>query len=292
MTEKKKLLLLGARGRLGKIFIDRHSQSFDILEVGSKKRVPEGGREYHYKISDLKNVFLDHPPDVIVNLAAVWGAKVSEGEIWEAGYTFPAKVLGIVRESKSKVQWIQVDSYYNLYFDLYGVDKDHYSRTKRIFFELLKEKSFGEAPIQVIAPHLVGPSEPPNRFFRVLSDGIFKNTPYSLGSAGKYLPYVHLSDAADQLFAISQAPVSRVPSRVNMRISGQSQLRHIVSQAHSQFGVPDNIARFGALPEAAREFNSPLNFEVSEWLPAPKQQLSSILDEQWNERRVEKDGKS
>jgi hypothetical protein len=103
---------------------------------------------------------------------------------------------------------------------------------------------------------------------------------------------LHLSDAADQIFTISQAPVYGVPSRINLKTSGQNQLRHIVSHAHRQFGVPDNIAQFGVLPEAEREFNSPLNFAVTEWLPSPKQQLSSILDEQWNERRGVKEGKN
>ena len=284
MRDKKRLILLGSRGRLGREFIDRHAKTFDIIEVGSKERPSQGGRDYYSNISNLGEVFLGWHPEIVLNLAAVWGPRYSEDEIWEACYAFPRRVLTLLAGQTQTIQWLQVDSYYNHYFDLHGVDKDHYSKSKRIFFEYLEQNSPRVAPTQVIAPHLVGPSEPANRFFRVLSDGILTQKPYFLGSPDKYLPYLHFSDAADQLSAISQSPVPKSPTRLNLRASGQDKLKFIVAHAHEQFGVPDNIAQFRLSSDLEREFFAPLIFDKNEWLPEPKQELSQILIEQFNER--------
>jgi nucleoside-diphosphate-sugar epimerase len=292
VEKRKKLLVLGSRGRLGWEFINRHAKIFDIIEVGSTERPTQGGRDYYSDISSLDELFLGWRPEIILNLAAAWGPRYSEGEIWEACYAFPSRVLALLDKQTHTIQWIQVDSYYNLYFDLHGVDKDDYSRSKRIFFEYLEQKNSLVAPTQVIAPHLVGPSEPENRFFRVLSDGIFRQKPYFLGSRDKYLPYLHFSDAADQLSVICQSPISRSPTRLNLKTSGQDKISHIVSHAHRQFGVPENIAQFRLSPEVEREFFSPLSFDKNEWLPEPKQGLSSILKEQLDERIGEKESRS
>jgi hypothetical protein len=265
---------------------------FDIIEVGSIKRPAQGGRDYYSDISSLDELFLGWRPEIILNLAAAWGPRYSEGEIWEACYEFPRRVLALLARQTHTIQWIQVDSYYNLYFDLHGVDKDDYSRSKRIFFEHLEQKVPIVAPTQVIAPHLVGPSEPENRFFRVLSDGIFTQKPYFLGSPDKYLPYLHYSDAADQLSVICQSPISKRPNRLNLQASGQDRISFIVSHAHQQFGVPENIAQFRLSPEVEREFFAPLRFDKNDWLPEPKQKLSSILKEQLEERIGEKERRS
>lgn len=292
MRGKKKLLLLGSRGRLGQEFINRHSKSFDIVEVGSRPRPAQGGRDYYSDISNLGEVFLDWHPELVLNLAAAWGPRYSESEIWETCYEFPKRVLGLLEKQTQTTHWIQVDSYYNLYFDLHGVDKDHYSRSKRIFFDFLGQNNSQVVPTQVIAPHLVGRSEPDTRFFRVLSEGIFTQTPYYLGSPDKYLPYLHFSDAADQLAVISQSPIPKSSTRLALKASGQDKLSLIVSYAHRQFGVPENIAQFRVAPEVEREFYAPLSFDKNEWLPEPNQELSSILHEQLNERIGEKERRS
>ncbi len=292
MGHRKKLLLLGSRGRLGREFINRHSKSFEIIEVGSRVRPSQGGRDYYSDISNLGEVFLGWRPELILNCAAAWGPRYSENEIWEACYEFPKRVLALLERQAHTIQWIQVDSYYNLYFDIHGVDKDHYSRSKRIFFESLEQNKDRVIPTQVIAPHLVGPSEPESRFFRVLSQGILAQKPYFLGSPDKYLPYLHFSDAADQLSVISQAPAPKGPNRLKLKASGQDKLSHIVSQAHRQFGVRNNIAQFRILPEVEREFYAPLRFDKNEWLPEPNQGLSSILHEQLKERIAEQEGRT
>lgn len=286
---RKKLLVLGARGRLGKAFIDRHSKSFEIIEFGSKERLPQGGREYHSQISSLMDLFVNNRPDLIMNLAAVWAPSASKDEIWQAGYEFPKRVLGLIKEEDPCVGWIQVDSYYNLHFDLFGVDKDHYSRTKRIFFELLEKSTSQVAPVQVIAPHLVGPSEPANRFFRVLTEGIFNRQLFHLGSSNTLLPYLHLTDAADQLLIICQTPSLRDPARISMKVSGQARLIEIVSSAHQQFGALQSFARFDRAPRNEGEFHAPMSFGSHESLPEPKHDLNFILAEQWNERIGEKE---
>ena len=289
MRGKKKLLLLGSRGRLGREFINRHSKSFDIIEVGSRARPAQGGRDYYSDISNLGEVFLEWHPELVLNLAAAWGPRYSESEIWETCYEFPKRVFGLLEKQTQSTHWVQVDSYYNLYFDLHGVDKDHYSRSKRIFFDFLGQNNSQVVPTQVIAPHLVGRSEPDTRFFRVLSEGIFTQKPYFLGSPDKYLPYLHFSDAADQLAVISQSPIPKSSTRLALKASGQDKLSLIVSHAHRQYGVPEDIAQFRVAPEGEREFYAPLTFDKNEWLPEPKQELSSILREQLNERIGEKE---
>jgi len=289
MTEKKLIVLLGARGRLGRAFAEQFADNFEIIAVGSKPSAHQVGQQYCSSIPELSSVLRNRIPELVINLAAAWGPKVTQTQIWQAGYEFPKRILELISNGNHPVKWIQLDSYYNLYFDLHGVDKDFYSQTKRKFFDFLQENPYGAEPVQVIAPHLVGRSEPPQRFFRVVTNGIFKNETYSIGSGEKYLPFLHFSDAASQLFCISQSISLGGFGRINLRPAGQSQLRHIVSHAHLQFGVPEGIARFSQELEINREFYAPLSFKNNDWLPQPAHKLKSILDEQWHERLRERE---
>jgi hypothetical protein len=289
MTEKKLMVLLGARGRLGRAFAEQCADTFEIIEVGSKPRAPQVGQQYSSSILELRSVLRNRNPELVINLAAAWGPKVTQKQIWQAGYEFPKGILELISNGSHPVKWIQFDSYYNLFFDLYGLDKDFYSQTKRKFFDFLQENPYGAQPVQVISPHLVGRSEPPQRFFRVVTDGIFRNKPYSIGSGEKYLPFLHFSDAANQLCYVSQSISLGSFGRINLRPAGQSQLRHITSQAHMQFGVPEGIVRFSPELETNREFYAPLSFENNDWLPEPVHRLKSILDEQWHERVRERE---
>lgn len=222
----------------------------------------------------------------MVNLAARWGKNEPNEAIWQSNFEFPTSIATRIRD---KTQWIQVDSYFNLYFDKYGADKDYYSQSKRVFYESLLKHGEYIDPIQVIAPHLVGPHESQNRIFRVVTSALAKNESYPLGSGKQYLPFLHISDTVNQLLNVVTNSSFGDSKRVHLRISGQMTVHELVFQSHKRFNRSLTLAKFGEIPEPEAEFYEPVEmFQDHSLFPPPKIDLGQILDEQYQERLDER----
>jgi hypothetical protein len=90
----------------------------------------------------------------------------------EANYSTPQQILRSLISYRSEISWIQVNSYFQFYYSLYGVDKDEYSKYKRLFSDELMDLSDDStiAVTQVYSPHLYGNFENKARITARLRD--------------------------------------------------------------------------------------------------------------------------
>ncbi len=287
------LLVLGARGRLGKSFSLAYGQLFDIVEFVARPSSQSGSNRYVASIEELSEIFEWWAPDAVLNLAAKWGPGVSEGQINEVSLDMPMSVVELLRGRQ--VRWVQVDSYFNLYFDLFGEDKDYYSQTKRLFVERARNLLPASSLTQVIAPHLVGRVEPAGRLFPTIVSGVVSRTPFRLGSGKQYVPFLHYADAAAQLSEIITATADEQLAKKHPRV----QLRHadcltvveLVNRTRNYFAVKKSFEVLGAFPDNEHEFYEEIpSSDVASWLSVPTRNLEFILEEQMDEFRKSRGG--
>lgn len=90
----------------------------------------------------------------------------------EANYLIPQIILKDLISNGNKILWIQVNSYFQFYYSLYGVDKDEYSKQKRLLNnELVKLSDCSMTSVmQVYSPHLYGNLENKARITARLRD--------------------------------------------------------------------------------------------------------------------------
>lgn len=284
--KKTRLLVMGARGRLGSIFCRNYGQFFDIVEFGRRPPSQGGTRPYVATIEELSRIFERWVPDVVLNLAAKWGPGVSQDQIHEVSFVMPMSVVELMRGRQ--VRWVQVDSYFNLYFDLFGEDKDFYSRAKRLFIGHARDLLPVDSLTQVITPHLVGRAEPPGRLFPTIVFGLISRTHFRLGSGKQYVPFLHYEDAATQLGqVIAAAGQKRPPSnlqRVQLRHADCLTVAELVRRSRNYFGLEESFEVLGARPDEQREFYVEIpNTDVVDWLRLPSRTLEFVLGEQEDE---------
>lgn len=284
--KKTRLLVIGARGRLGSIFCRNYGQFFDIVEFGARPSSQGGIRPYVAAIEELSRIFERWVPEVVLNLAAKWGPGVSEDQIHEVSVTMPMSVVELLRGHQ--VRWVQVDSYFNLYFDMFGEDKDVYSRAKRLFIGQARDLLPVDSLTQVIAPHLVGRAEPPGRLFPTIVSGLISRTPFRLGSGKQYVPFLHYEDAAAQLGQVITAAAQKRPpinlQRVQLRHVDCLTVAELVSKSRSYFGLEEGFAVLGGRPDEQREFYEEIpTTDVAECLRLPSRTLEFVLGEQEDE---------
>ena len=270
------MLLLGARGRLGSAFVREYDSQFEIVEVGTRERPAFGSRPYFSSERQLFSFLEKWQPEIVINAAAKWGSGVSETEIWDSNFQFPRAVASKLRAPG--IRWLQVDSYFNLYFEEHSVDKDFYSLTKREFFKELSQNFPGVASTQIFAPHLVGEDEPPHRLFGSIVRCLTDSEELRLGSGDQYVPFLHLKDAVLQINdVVSHFDNLSDDYLVQLKSKDVLTVREIVSSAQKLFGIGGN-PRFGSLPDAHREFyKPPIILNQFEWLTEPSRSIDTIL---------------
>lgn len=254
--------------------------TWEIVGIGRRLRQPLLGEMAFFCglnttcISFLKS----WQPSVVLNLAASWRG-VSDAAVRESNLVFPSRVAELIAEKSTL--WIQVDSYFNLYYDIFGVDKDAYSQTKRELLGLLARRGRGPRAVQVIAPHLVGPNEPRGRLFESLVRGFLAGSTVHCASGRQFVPYVHVSDGAFQIVAIlEQYIAAEAPARIHLRPLDCKTTRHIANEVAECMGADARLARFGALADPSREFYLPVPTEKpAAWLPEPQLSIRDIIND-------------
>ena len=276
-----KILIIGSSGRLGKALqAQLQGSTTTIMQVG-RTAMAVGNREYSFTPDSpsLHRELKRWQPDLVVNMAAVWGSGVSERDTLETSYKMPMRVAEQI-DGKG-VAWLQVDSYFNLYFDSQGVDKDFYSRVKRRFAEDFRVKFPDFAFTQIMAPHLVGDDEPKNRLFRDLAEGHLSGEPFALGSGNQYVPFVAMSDAAKQvawLVGKNRTSYGSLPQALQLKRIDCLTVREINDKFAEQLNSLSSLAMFGSLPDGVNEFYQEVTSEfIYGELPDPLLSIRAIL---------------
>lgn len=278
---KLKVLILGASGRLGSALLEElKSPVYELLLVGKRQNKSAIGTEIlagddpelGKRVENLR-------PDVVVNLAAVWGSHVDKYQINEVSRHFPMRIASQL--GNHNVKWIQVDSYYNLQFDANGHDKDEYSKAKRVFREEF-EKSFpNHLFIQAIAPHLVGLREPDHRLFGTLVRGHGLGKPFRLGPAGQAVPFLAYRDAASQVkWLVDEALSSKDMGsfRVHLKSSDCLTLRDLNIAVARLLESDFHLASFDSSKEhGSVAYKKSSHEDGHKSLPSPRTSLQQIV---------------
>lgn len=280
MSENR-VLILGASGRLARQITLSLGVNWEVIGVGrdDRSRLPREVRYFSRFDSEAIAYLRLWRPNVVLNLAATWRGAANR-DIWKSSFEFPTLVAATLR--RISTLWVQVDSYYNIYHELYGVDKDFYSQTKRVFFESLQAQDQGFKKVQILAPHLVGKNEPEGRLFQALVSGLSSWRVVELSSGDQFVPYVHLADAAAQIVGIlEKARISGLTvERIQLQRLDCQTPREIARQVAALLGADPNLLRFGQVPEREREFCSPVPLDgIEKWLAEPMMTLREIVND-------------
>lgn len=281
MTENNKILIIGASGRLGKALqAALQHEELETVLVG-RSFAPDVGQGVTYASDDpvLIERLKGWGPNLVINLAAIWGKGVTQEQMLKTSYEMPLSLAEKIEGDG--LRWIQADSYFNLYFDEFGIDKDFYSKTKRLFTENFREMFENFSLTQVLAPHLVGVDEAKNRLFGTLVSGHMSQKPFALGSGNQYVPFVAVSDAAEQLAWMTSKHFSSagsLPERLQLKRMDCLTVQQINSRCARQLHSKESVAMLGAIPDSQHDFYHKVTSEFTlEELPEPQLSLDDII---------------
>lgn len=156
-----------------------------------------------------------------------------------------------------KILWIQASSYFQLYKNLYGQDKDLYSLQKSNFSRLLQDLSRDSDKLKVIdifVPHLTGPNEPIERIFSKLALAKIYNSEIHLTSGNAVLPLLDVRDFAKVLLDVTETYEENSSGnylRIYPQISNVLSLKNHINKS-----LPEivDLCIFDALPDRLNEF--------------------------------------
>jgi nucleoside-diphosphate-sugar epimerase len=194
---------------------------------------------FHTKISEFH-------PDLVLNIAGSWiNPKQNIDEIRFSNFTLPK----LVSESliKQKPIWYQINSYYNYYFDKFGVDKDQYSYFRRTITDYLNNK-FNVTEFRL--PHIVGSNDSPRRIFPLVITNLLANRIVELTSGNQYLPIVHVSDAAKVIVDEMNVPSTH---RIDISPVACETIKSFGIQISEMLHADFNVLKFGALSDLPNE---------------------------------------
>lgn len=236
-------------------------------------------RTLNFRIANLEEEIASFQPQLVLNVAAKWGRGTDPDAINEASYLMPMRVATALEDRK--VTWLQVDSYFNLFYLLSRTDKDTYSAVKRHFFDAIREGHPNIAISQVFAPHFVGNEEPSGRLFHELAKGHVLKRAISLGSGGQYVRFSSLNDVAAQiawLIDFSEKSEAALPQRIELKFAGCMTVKSLNQSFAKYLNSDPNLARYGVLPDAEAEFYErvPIYFPFEE-LPECRDNLQAIV---------------
>ena len=251
----------------------------DILGIVNSKAVNYAiPRTLNFRIANLEEEIASFQPQLVLNVAAKWGRGTDPDAINEASYLMPMRVATALEDRK--VTWLQIDSYFNLFYLLNRTDKDTYSAVKRHFFDAIREGHPNIAISQVFAPHFVGNDEPPGRLFHELVRGHVLNEEIHLGSGRQYVRFSSLSDIAIQIawlidFAATSGAV--LPQKIELNFSDCMTVRALNESCAEILNSHPSLARYNVLPDAEAEFYKKVpTYFPFERLPECKDDLPSI----------------
>ena len=185
-------------------------------------------------------------PDIVLNMAGSWiNPRQNIDEIRFSNFTLPKLVSELL--SGQKLMWYQINSYYNYYFDKFGVDKDQYSYFRRIITDYLNTK-FNVTEFRL--PHIVGSNDSPRRIFPLVITNLLSNKTVELTSGNQYLPVVHVGDAAKIIVAEMNDPSNR---RIDVIPVACETIKSFGIQISEILGAESNCLKFGALADLPNE---------------------------------------
>ena len=221
---------------------------------------------------------------VIVNLAGKWRGVTNE-VISAANFDYPKHVLIKELSFGGRILWIQASSYFQLYKNLYGLDKDLYSLQKSNFSRLLQDLSKNSDKLKVIdifVPYLTGPKEPIERIFSKLALAKIYNSEIHLTSGNAVLPML---DVRDFTKALSDIVETSEENSIGNYLRIYPEVSDVLSlKNHINKSMPEiiDLCIFDALPDRLNEFTNKSVLEDFYKVDVNLKQLATSFKDQVN----------
>lgn len=233
---------------------DRFTQSVKVLNINNSV--------FSQKPKDMTfDLFMRRFEKVIVVNLMTNPRKANLDRVMEANYLIPQLILKDLIRNGNKISWVQVNSYFQFYYSLYGVDKDEYSKQKRLFNnELLKLRDESMISImQVYSPHLYGYLENKVRITARLRDLVQGRLKQLFVSSGRqFLPLLDVRAFASVISELvgrdNQYPSS---GAIYVRPEINYKLSHICELATSLLRENKGSVIFNKQVERPNEFYEP-----------------------------------
>ena len=221
---------------------------------------------------------------VIVNLAGKWRGVTNE-IIAAANFDYPKDVLTKELAYGGRILWIQASSYFQLYKNQYGQNKDLYSLQKSNFSSLLQDLAKNSDKLKVIdiyLPYLTGPNEPIERVFSKLALAKIYNSKIHLSSGNAVLPLLDVRDFAKELLNIVETSEENSIGnylRVYPKVSDVLSLKNHINKS-----MPEiiDLCIFDALPDRKNEFTNKSVLEDYYKVDGNLRQLATSFQDQVN----------
>ena len=274
-----RIKILGARGFIGSHLAQILTNHGHEIFLSSRKQEPETQNTLDW-IEHSRNMFEE--PRVIINLVGAW-RNCNQKEVVDANYSYPARILKEEIELQGPLVWVQASSYFQLYKDFYGVDKDLYSESKGNFSELLKLESTRSPNLtifDIFLPHIIGLGEPVERIFPLLAKAYLQRQKLDLGSGSAIMPLLDVEDVSnDILELLSSYQKTRSASYIEVypTVTRISSLR---SHIESLLEKPSEICRFGNIQDRENEFLDPEVFKPFYQVNLARKSISKSFSEQ------------
>ena len=253
---------------------DRSTRKVRVLDINDSK-FNQGPKEI------TLDVFVQRFKKVtIVNLMTN-PREASLDIVREANYSIPNSILKDFISNKNEISWIQVNSYFQFYFSVYGVDKDEYSRQKRLFNDNLLRLSDDSmmSVTQVYSPHLYGNLENSLRITKKLRDLVQGQLKQLYVSSGRqFLPLLDVRAFVSVISDLVSASNSyRSSSAIYVRPEMTHKLHHLCNLAASLLKDGKEKITYYKETERRNEFYEP-SFVPSELLQYDSKLSFQFLD--------------